>query len=118
MTPRPVASSLIPQRRDDTDLLHQAEQRRDAPVLGDPTADDPHGVDAAAPPPGRLPSGSVRRSGYPQIIHPSGEMGEALNTAGRRRAMGRSIPMPIRGLSQTLERARTEQGEIVRVESA
>lgn len=29
--------------------------------------------------------------------------------------MGRSIPMPIRGLSQALERARTEQGEIVGV---
>jgi hypothetical protein len=40
------------------------------------------------------------------------------NIAGRRRAMGRSIPMPIRRLSQALERARTEQGEIVRVVSS
>src|SRR5467141_2284556 len=36
---------LTPQRRDDTELLHQVEQRRDAPVLGDLTVDDPHGVD-------------------------------------------------------------------------
>src|SRR5438093_11732247 len=38
-------SSLIAQRRDDTELLHQVEQRRDAPVLGDLAVDDPHGVD-------------------------------------------------------------------------
>ena len=34
---------------DDTDLLHQVEQRRDAPVLGDFAADDPHGVDDGPP---------------------------------------------------------------------
>src|SRR2546425_7027590 len=39
------ASSLTSQRRDDTELLHQVEQRRDAPVLGDLAVDDPHGVD-------------------------------------------------------------------------
>src|SRR2546422_8948459 len=39
------ASSLTSRRRDDTELLHQVEQRRDAPVLGDLAVDDPHGVD-------------------------------------------------------------------------
>src|SRR2546428_7742981 len=39
------ASSLTSQRRDDTELLHEVEQRRDAPVLGDLAVDDPHGVD-------------------------------------------------------------------------
>src|SRR5438093_7389367 len=38
-------SSLTSQRRDDTELLHEVEQRRDAPVLGDLAVDDPHGVD-------------------------------------------------------------------------
>src|SRR5207244_12128985 len=38
------ASSLTFQRRDDTELLHQVEQRCDAPVLGDLAVDDPHGV--------------------------------------------------------------------------
>ena len=31
--------------RDDAELLHQVEQRGDAPVLGDLAVDDPHGVD-------------------------------------------------------------------------
>src|SRR5438132_6657419 len=39
------ASSLTSQRRDDTELLHQVEQRRDTPVLSDLAVDDPHGVD-------------------------------------------------------------------------
>src|SRR5947209_20056441 len=39
------ASSLTSQRRDDTELLHQVEQRRDAPVLGDLAVEDPYGVD-------------------------------------------------------------------------
>src|SRR5438876_11789978 len=39
------ASSLTSQRRDDTELLHQVEQRRDAPVLGDLAVYEPHGVD-------------------------------------------------------------------------
>src|SRR5205814_10004850 len=40
-----VSSSLTSKRRDDTELLHQVEQGRDAPVLGDLAVDDPHGVD-------------------------------------------------------------------------
>src|SRR3989449_2288756 len=39
------ASSLTSQRKDDTELLHQVEQRRDTPVLSDLAVDDPHGVD-------------------------------------------------------------------------
>jgi hypothetical protein len=32
------------QRRHDTELLHQVEQRCDAPVLGDLAVDNPHGI--------------------------------------------------------------------------
>jgi len=42
---RASSSSLNCESRDDTQLLHQVEQRRDAPMLGDPAVDDPHGVD-------------------------------------------------------------------------
>ena len=61
-------------------------------------------------------SGGSRGGGSENPAVPA--QGTLQNTAGRRRAMGRSIPMPIMGLSQALERARTEQDEIVRVVSS
>jgi choline dehydrogenase len=42
---RSVPSSRAADRRDGTELLHQVEQRRDAPVLSDLAVDDPHRVD-------------------------------------------------------------------------
>ena len=42
---RSVSSSVTSERRDDTELLHQVEQRGDTPVLSDLAVDDPHGVD-------------------------------------------------------------------------
>ena len=50
-----MSSALAPQRRDDTELLHQVKQRRDAPVLGDLAVDHPHGVDGVET--DRLPGG-------------------------------------------------------------